>query len=348
MTGLDDLSPSQRLDALRARGLLDPAQVAALAGGVALPLALADGLVVDGDEVILPLASESPDLAPAVADAARRCRGAGGVQTDSTGTLMVGQVVLAGMAVPAAARAQVLARRGELRGPCDAADPALGAVGGGLRRVTAHLLHTDGDGPVLAVNLIVDTKDAMGARLVTAMARAAAPHLESWTGGRAVLVGPANRADHRLVRVRAAWPADDLGGADLRDALALAGRLAGADPHQAATRNKEVMDGITAVLLATGNDTRAAEAAAHAHAARRGGYVPLARWEVDGAGSLAGTLEVPVPAGIVGGATQALPAARACQSILRLRSADHLSRIAAAVGLVAGFAALRAAVARRG
>ncbi|HSD57813.1 MAG TPA: 3-hydroxy-3-methylglutaryl-CoA reductase, partial [Methanotrichaceae archaeon] len=118
--------------------------------------------------------------------------------------------------------------------------------------------------------------------------------------------------------------------------------LAEVDPYRAATHNKGIMNGVTAVVLATGNDTRAVEAGAHAYAAIRGRYSSLTRYEKNANGDLVGTIELPVAIGLVGGATRVHPVAKSAVKILGVKTADELSRIIAAVGLSQNFAALRA------
>jgi len=194
---------------------------------------------------------------------------------------------------------------------------------------------------MVVVHLIVDTRDAMGANAVNTMAEAVAPALERWTGATAHLKILSNLADRRLARARAVWKAATI-GAEAVAGIALAARFAAADPYRAATHNKGIMNGVTALTLATGNDTRAIEAGAHAYAARSGHYRALSAFEVTPAGDLAGSIELPLALGLVGGATRAHPVARACLAILRPASADHLARIAAAVGLAQNFGALRA------
>ncbi|MEO0362543.1 MAG: hydroxymethylglutaryl-CoA reductase, degradative, partial [Pseudomonadota bacterium] len=187
-----------------------------------------------------------------------------------------------------------------------------------------------------------DVRDAMGANAVNTMAERLAPHVERWTGGTVGLRILSNLADRRLVRARAVWPAAEI-GAEVVEGMLDAYAFAAADPYRAATHNKGIMNGVSAVALATGNDTRALEAGAHAYAATRpGGYGPLTRWEKTAAGDLTGVFEAPIPVGIVGGATKAHPTARIALEIMGADTADRLARIMAAVGLVQNFSAMRA------
>src|SRR5699024_7230074 len=236
-------------------------------------------------------------------------------------------------------RLQILEHRGQIQAICDETDPVLLRLGGGLRDIEVRLLDTR-EGPMVITHLIVDTRDAMGANAVYSMAEAVAPHIAEWTGGRTCLRMLSSLADRRVVRARATWQLEDIGGAEVRDGMLTAYHFAAADPYRAATHNKGIMNGVSAVALATGNDTRALEAGAHAYAARHGQYTSLTHWETDAAGNLTGVLEMPIPMGLVGGATKAHPTAATCLQIMGAASAEQLSRTTAAIGLTQNFAAL--------
>ncbi len=195
---------------------------------------------------------------------------------------------------------------------------------------------------MVITHLIVDTRDAMGANTVNTMAERLAPDIEAWTGGKVYLRILSNLADRRLARARATWTAEAIGGEAVRDGMISAFRFAAADPYRAATHNKGIMNGVSAVVLATGNDTRAVEAGAHAYAARSGRYTSLTSWEASADGALTGTIELPMPVGLVGGATKVHPTAQACLKILGVGSAAELARIIAAVGLAQNFGAMKA------
>lgn len=195
---------------------------------------------------------------------------------------------------------------------------------------------------MVIVHLVIDTRDAMGANAVNTMAETLAPHIAAWTGGQVNLRILSNLADRRLARARCIWRTEDIGGEAVRDGILSAYHFADADPYRAATHNKGIMNGISAVVLATGNDTRAVEAGAHAYAARRGQYASLTHWEVDGQGHLCGSLELPMAVGLVGGATKVHPMAQLSLKILGVDSASELARTIAAVGLAQNFSALKA------
>jgi len=220
-------------------------------------------------------------------------------------------------------------------------DPMLVKYGGGVKDIEVYVIDSR-LGPMVVTHLIVDCRDAMGANAVNTMAESLAPRIEQITGGRVYLRIISNLADLRLARAKAVFRAEDIGGPEVVDGIILAAELAVVDPYRAATHNKGIMNGVTAVVLATGNDTRAVEAGAHSYASQTGRYTSLTRYERNRNGDLVGTIELPVAVGLVGGATRVHPVARTAVKILGVKSADHLSRIIAAVGLCQNFAALRA------
>jgi hydroxymethylglutaryl-CoA reductase len=304
---------------------------------MAIPLGVATNVTVDGVDALVPMATEEASVIAAVCNGARACREAGGITTSADAPRMIAQVQITGLADSHLARARVLEREAELKALCDGVDPMLVKLGGGFRSVEARVA-----GGFLIVHLIVDVRDAMGANAVNTMAETCAPHLEGWTGGTARLRILSNLADRRLVRARASWPAAEIGAETVQGILE-AYAFAACDPYRAATHNKGIMNGISAVGMATGQDTRALEAGAHAYAATRpGGYGPLTTYEKDKNGDLVGMIECPMPVGIVGGATRAHPTARASLKIMGITNADRLARVMAAVGLVQNFSAMRA------
>jgi hydroxymethylglutaryl-CoA reductase len=242
---------------------------------------------------------------------------------------------------PHAARLRVLERRDEIKAICDECDPILLGLGGGFRDLEVRLLDTLGS-PMLVTHLIVDTRDAMGANAVNTMAEKVAPQIAAWSRGRVYLRILSNLADRRLARAHATWRLEDIGGPEVRDGIVSAYHFAEADPYRAATHNKGIMNGISAVVLATGNDTRAVEAGAHAYAARNGRYSSLTHYELTADGHLSGSIELPMAVGLIGGATKIHPTAQACLRILGVTTAERLARIIAAVGLAQNYSALKA------
>ena len=310
-------------------------------GTMNIPIGIATNMRIDGQDRLIPMATEESSVVAAVCNAARQCYDAGGFTTSMSGTQMIAQVQLTGVNNPEFARQQILEREQDIAHICNECDPVLVKLGGGFKTLEVRLLMTR-SGPMVIVHLVVDTRDAMGANAVNTMAEALAPHMASWTGGRVNLRILSNLADRRLARARCTWRTQDIGGEAVRDAIVSAYHFADADPYRAATHNKGIMNGVSAVVLATGNDTRAVEAGAHAYAARRGHYASLTHWEVDQDGNLCGSLELPMAVGLVGGATKVHPTAQLSLKILGLDSAAELARTIAAVGLAQNFSALKA------
>ena len=310
-------------------------------GVMGIPFGVATNLILDGKEMLVPMATEESSVIAAVCNASKQCRSSGGVTSSVSGSEMIAQIQLLGLSNPHYARQVLLEKKEKIRELCDAIDPLLLENGGGFRDLEVRILETRG-GTMVILHLIVDTQDAMGANAVNSMAESLAPKIEEWTGGRVNLRILSNLADRRLARARAVWNLEDLGGEQVRDDMLAASWFAEADPYRAATHNKGIMNGVSAVALVTGNDTRALEAGAHAYASRSGRYTSLSRWETDGAGNLVGSLEMPMAVGLIGGATRVHPIAKIALKILGVNKAEDLARVMAAVGLVQNYGALKA------
>jgi len=268
-------------------------------------------------------------------------RAKGGFSTSSTEPRMIGQIQLTGIENPEEAKEKILANKEELLALANDQDPVLVKFGGGARDLEVRVIDTI-RGPMLITHLIVDCRDAMGANAVNTMAEAMAPELEDLTGGRVYLRIISNLAVHRLARAEAVFAKEAIGGPEVVEGVLNAYAFADADPYRATTHNKGIMNGITALVLATGNDTRAIEAGAHSYAALTGEYKPLTRYEKNEAGDLVGKIELPMAVGLIGGATAVHPVAKACVKILGVKTANELGEVMAAVGLAQNFAALRA------
>jgi len=303
-----------------------------------VPLGIATNLIVDDVEVLVPMATEESSVIAAVCNGARQCRDSGGIRTVNVGRSMIAQIQVTDLGAPHAAAAELHRRIDEIRVIANECDPVLLSLGGGFDDIQVRVLSSS----MLVLHLIVDTLDAMGANAVNTMAETLAPSIEKWTGGTVGLKILSNLADRRTVRASATWTPAAIGGEEVRDAIISAGEFALLDPYRATTHNKGIMNGVSAVVLATGNDTRAVEAGAHAFAAREGHYSALTRWEKNNDGDLVGTLELPLAVGIVGGATRVHATAQMCLSIMHITSAAQLAGIIAAVGLVQNFSALKA------
>jgi hydroxymethylglutaryl-CoA reductase len=354
----------QRLQDLVDGGWLDPAGAADVErGGLApelagrmienvvglysLPLGIATNFRINGRDYLVPMAVEEPSIVAGASFMARLAREGGGFTADTDEPEMIGQVQIMDLTDLPAAEAALLSRKAEILSAAGEADPVLARAGGGPRDLEVRRIDSPQCGSFLVAHLILDVRDAMGANAVNTACERIAPLLERITGGRVRLRILSNLADRRLARARCAVPMDalafeDWSGEAVRDGVLEAYAFAAADPYRAATHNKGIMNGVDAVVLATGNDWRAAEAGAHAYAARNGTYGSLSRWEADGECNLAGFLEMPVAAGILGGSTRAHPVARAALRILGVRTARELAEVIVSVGLAQNLAAMRA------
>lgn len=310
-------------------------------GTFSIPLGVAANFLVNGIDYLVPMATEEPSVVAAASNAALIAREKGGFHTSGTDPVMIAQVQILDVADPHGARLRLLEARDELLALANAQDPLLVQLGGGARGIEVRLLES-GDFRSVVLHLQVDVRDAMGANAVNTMAEALAPRIAAIARGRSLLRILSNKADLRLVRARAVFDAEKLGGPEVVDGIVDASRFAAADPYRAATHNKGIMNGISAVVLATGNDTRAIEAGAHCHACREGRYTSLSYFEKDADGNLVGTIELPLALGLVGGATKTHPAAQAAVKLLAVKSAVQLAEVTAAVGLAQNMAALRA------
>lgn len=311
-------------------------------GVLGVPLGVATNFVVNGVEVLVPMATEEASVVAAASNAAKIARVHGGFTTSSTDPIMQAQVQIVDVADPESARIRLLEARDELIALANAQDPRLVEFGGGVRDVSVRVVESR-EGRYVVAHLIVDVRDAMGANAVNTMAEAVATRAGEIARGRTLLRILTNKADLRLSRARAVFDAETLGGKAVVDDILHAAALAEADPYRAATHNKGIMNGISAVVLATGNDTRAVEAGAHSHAISPAGlYTSLSRFERDADGNVVGTMELPMPVGLVGGATKVHPVAQAAIKLLGVRTATELAEIITAAGLAQNFAAVRA------
>lgn len=315
-----------------------------------LPLGVATNFRVNGKDYLIPMALEEPSVVAAASNSAKVTRAGGGFTAMTTAPIMIGQVQLLDVADPSAARLRILGEREKLLEQANAKDPMLVKFGGGARDLEVRIVPSP-RGTMLVVHLLVDARDAGGMNAVNTMCEALAPTLARLAGGRSVLRIISNLAVLRLARAWATFPKAQLAtaamtGEKVVEAILDAYTLAVVDPFRCATHNKGIMNGISAVVIATGNDFRAIESGAHTYAAfraRDGGIVqPLTTYEKNAAGDLVGTIELPIAVGLVGGATAVHPTAKANVKLLGVKGASELAQIIASVGLAQNFGALRA------
>ncbi|MFB4351619.1 hydroxymethylglutaryl-CoA reductase, degradative [Microbacterium sp. LS_15] len=359
ISGLRDHTPDERLSLVAEGAGIEPDSLKALrpddglslaqadhmienvVGMVGIPVGVATNFTIDGVDRLVPMATEEPSVVAAASNAARMARDLGGFTTSYTGDVMIAQIQVLDAVDPHGTRFALLEAESELLALANEQDPMLVSLGGGAFAISVRVLPTRA-GTQVIVHLHVDVRDAMGANAVNTMAEAIAPRIAEVAGTRTLLRILTNKAELRLTRARAVFDAEMLGGTQVVDDIVAASAFAEADAYRAATHNKGIMNGITAVVLATGNDTRAVESGCHSHAARAGGYTALSQFEKDADGNLVGTLEVPLAVGLVGGATRAHPTAQAAVRLLGVETARELASVIAAVGLAQNLAACRA------
>ncbi len=376
LSGFYNLSPAERRHIVADWAALSPEQFTAIeellqspggltleqadkmvenvVGTYALPLGIATNFMVNGRDVLVPMVIEEPSVVAGASFAARLARAGGGFHAETTEPLMIGQIQVLDLADVGAAAARVVADKQRLLDLANSTDPVVVSLHGGARDVVVRPIPASPVGPMLVVHLIYDCRDAMGANMVNTACEALAPVVEEITGGRANLRILSNLADRRLARARCVVPAsaletEALSGELVARRIVEAWALAAVDPYRAATHNKGIMNGVDAVVIATGNDWRAVEAGAHAYAARDGLYRSLSTWSfvpgdpATGKGpALVGELELPLALGTVGGATRVHPLARFSLQLMGVQTARELAEVVAAVGLAQNLAAIRA------
>ena len=312
-----------------------------------LPLGIGLNFKINGVDRLVPMVIEEPSVVAGASFMAKLARAGGGFFATTSAPEMIGQIQVLDVADIHTAKMAIYEARESLLEEADVIDPILKKLGGGARDLEVRVIEDSPIGKFLVLHLIYDVRDAMGANAVNTACEKLAPRIEALTGGRVHLKILSNLSDRRVARVRCTIPVkelafDDFSGESVRDGIIEAYAFAAADPYRAATHNKGIMNGVDAVVIATGNDWRAIEAGAHAYAARDGKYTSLSTWGKDADGNLVGTLEMPMAVGIVGGATKVHPTAQAALKLMDVKTAAELAEIIASVGLAQNLAALRA------
>jgi len=359
ISGFYKLSPKERLSIIKDLAGLTDEEVRFLENTGSLPMDVADHMVenvigvmpeplgigvnfqINGKDYLIPMATEEPSVIAAASYAAKMVRDGGGFHTSSTAPIMIGQIQVVNIAHAGYAKTQVLDSKSEILKKANEQDPVLNSFGGGAKDLDARVIETS-LGEMLIVHLYVDCRDAMGANAVNTMAEAVSPMIERITGGRVYLRIISNLAVKRMAKAWCTVPKEAVGGEAIVDGVACASAFASADPYRAATHNKGAMNGIIAVVLATGNDHRAIEAGGHAYAAFNGAYTTFSKWTKNKNGDLEGEIELPMAVGLIGGAVKTHPIARIAMKILGVKSANEFAEVLAAVGLAQNLAALRA------
>ena len=318
-------------------------------GMYALPVGIGLNFMVNGRDVLIPFVVEEPSVVAGASFMAKLARAGGGFTATTTEPLMIGQMQLINVVNMNEARLKIYEHKAELLATADAIDPILKKFGGGARDLEVRMIEDSAIGPFIVIHLIYDVRDAMGANAVNTACEKLAPQIEAITGGKVHLRILSNLADRRIARVRCTIPVNELTvgfesfkGETVRDGIIAAWAFAATDPYRAATHNKGIMNGVDAVVLATGNDWRAIEAGAHAYAARNGRYTSLSTWGKDKDGNLVGTLEMPMAVGIVGGATKVHPGAQAAVKLMGVKNQSQLQEKNVSFAIPQNMAALPA------
>jgi hydroxymethylglutaryl-CoA reductase len=310
-------------------------------GGYTFPLGFATNFLINKKDYLVPMVIEEPSVIAAASNGARIARASGGFEATVSDPIMIGQIQITDVPDPEKGMDLIIEQKQKLIEMANERDPPLVRVGGGAKDIEVRVISSP-KGKMLIVHLLVDVRDAMGANAVNTMVETIAPFVERITRGKVYLRIISNLAKYRIAKARAIFKKDELGGADVVEGIIKAWAFAYADPFRCSTHNKGIMNGIDAVVIATGNDFRAIEAGAHSYAMITGSYRPLTIYEKDGNGDLVGSIEVPVAVGIVGGSTRVHPTAKTNLKILGIKSAGELGCILASVGLAQNLAALRA------
>ena len=309
-------------------------------GTISLPLGIATNFRINGKDHLIPMAIEEPSVIAAASKAAKIAKKHGGFTMKADDSYSIGQIQVVDVKVKSV-MSNVIRSEKEILKLANSKSKTLSKMGKGAKQVTCKKVNSD-SGSMLIVELLIDVGDAMGANITNTMCEGVAPLIEKLTGGRVVLRILSNYSTKRLVRGTAIFDKKELGGQETVDNIILAYQFAANDPYRAVTHNKGIMNGIIAVANATGQDTRAIEAAAHAYASRTGKYSSLTEWKKDKAGNLIGKIELPMSVGIVGGIVNVHPMIKVCTKILRIKSAKELACIMGAAGLAQNLSAIRA------
>jgi len=317
-------------------------------GTMSLPVGIATNFLIDGQEYIIPFCVEESSIVAAASNIAKRCRSTGGFQTDIDNPVMIGQIQLLDLKDGNEAIQIILNAKQEIIEKANNVESKMIELGGGCKDIDCRRLSVDGLDMVI-VHLHINCQDAMGANAVNSMAERIAPFLESLTDGRAHLKILSNLATHRLARSTAIFTPQEMShdgsvesGSEVIEKVMEAYLFAKGDPYRAATHNKGIMNAISSIAVACGQDWRAIEAGCHAYASIGGQYTSMSTWSVDVDGNLVGSIEVPIAVGIVGGASKVHPTAMANLKILGITSARQLAGIMVSAGLAQNLGAMRA------
>jgi len=309
-------------------------------GTFSLPLGVATNFLINDKDYLVPMVIEEPSVIAAASKGAKVARIKGGFTVSADESYSIGQIQVLDVDIPISIQ-KIHDSKKEILELANSKSNTLSKMGKGAKEITCKEISTP-SGKMLIVELVVDVGDAMGANVTNTMCEAVSPLIEKLTGGRTLLRILSNYSTRRMVKVRAIFDRNAVGGDEVVDNILLAYQFADNDVYRAVTHNKGVMNGVIAVANATGQDNRAIEASANAYAARSGQYRSLTLWNKDKEGNLVGSLELPLSVGIVGGIANVHPVAKICIKILGVASAQELACVMAATGLAQNYSAIRA------
>ena len=344
---------AEHVDALAAHGELDEAAASRMIenviGTMSLPVGVATNFVIDGDHYVIPFCLEESSVVAAASNMAKRCLAKGGFRTQNDDPVMIGQLQMLDIDDISAASVAIMDAKSDLIAFCNDIPSRMISLGGECKDIQIREISTL-LGPMMIVHLLVDCRDAMGANAVNTMAERVAPKIEQLTGGRAHLRILSNLASHRLARVEATFTPEEMAsngeresGLTVIEGILEAQAFAVSDPYRAATHNKGIMNAISSIALACGQDWRAIEAGCHAYTSlEHGQYTSMSTWTQNDEGDLVGSMVLPMAVGIVGGASKVHPAAKANLAILGVTSTQELAGIMLCGGLAQNLGALRA------
>lgn len=308
-------------------------------GIFSLPLGIATNFKINDKDYLVPMVIEEPSVIAAASKAAKIARVKGGFKVDADESFSIGQIQVLNADSSAISKIEKASK--EILEIANSKSNTLSKIGKGAKQVSCREIQTD-SGKMLIVELLIDVGDAMGANVTNSMCEAVSPLIEKLSNGKTLLRILSNYSTKRMIKATAIFDKEAVGGEEIVNNIILAFQFAANDVYRAVTHNKGIMNGAISVANATGQDSRAIEAAANAYAARSGKYRSLTEWSKDSEGNLVGKLKIPLSVGIVGGIINVHPTAKICTKILGVSSAKELACVIAATGLAQNFSALRA------
>ena len=309
-------------------------------GTFSLPLGIATNFKINGKDYVIPMVIEEPSVIAAASKGAKIARIKGGFEVTADESYSIGQIQILDVDIPLAIQ-KIDDSLNKILTLANSKSNTLSKMNKGAKEISCKVIDTP-SGKMLIAELLIDVGDAMGANITNTMCEAVSPLIEKITGGKTLLRILSNYSTRRIVKAKAIFEKEAVGGEKVVDNIILAFEFADNDVYRAVTHNKGIMNGTIAVANAVGQDSRAIEAAANAYAAKSGTYRSLSKWSKDDEGNLVGILEIPLSVGIVGGIANVHPVAKVCTKILGVLSAQELACIMTATGLAQNFSAIRA------